>query len=190
MDLIAGGEEGGIAASIGILDGAAEYDASPHFSFWTGRRLREFCDYLVATYAGNVDRLIALYDSKRASGAPYASVSDMTLIRMWTDDAGVPLINTNQIIDNRYLDHNISTPGAANGSFRYMLGRKAIRIDRDGIYYTTTDGTPIRPATLHLQGRYKIIADGLERRSAVAVLTGSAYIAVGRTGRRLLGTLR
>jgi hypothetical protein len=187
MDLIGDGEGGGIAASIGMLGGAPEYDASPHFSFWTGRRLRQFCDYLIATYAGNVGALQALHARKLASGAPYASISDMTLIRMWSDEAGVPLLNTNTIVGGRYLDHNISTPGASNGSFREALGRKAIRVEADGIYYVDADGSPIRPATLHLQGRYKVIAPSLEQRSALGILGGSLYIATGRAARRLIG---
>ena len=173
-----------------MLDGEAEYDASPHFSFWSGRRLREFCDYLVTIYTEQGDRLQALYDRKMASAAPYASISDMTLIRMWTDDAGVPLTNTNRIDGNRYLDHNISSPDAANGGFRSALGRKALRVSRDGIDYIAADGTPIRPATLHLQGRYKVIAEALERRSVAGVLAGSLYIAAGRAGRQMLGAKR
>jgi hypothetical protein len=190
MDLIGSGASGGIAASIGMLNGAAEYDASPHFSFWTGKRLREFCDYLIATYAGNVAALEALHAKKLASGAPYASISDMTLIRMWTDDAGVPLLNTNAIAGDRYLDHNISTPDASNGSFRWALGRKALRVEAGGVSYIAADGRPIRPATLHLQGRYKVIARWLEQRSALGVLGGSLYIAAGRAGRRLIGAMR
>ncbi|PZN92994.1 MAG: hypothetical protein DCF31_14160 [Alphaproteobacteria bacterium] len=186
MDLTADGERGGVAASIGMLDGVAEYDASPHFSFWTGQRLRQFCDYLVTSYTERHDQLRVIHDRKLASGAPYASVSDMTLIRLWSDEAGVPLINTNRVEDDRYLDHNISTPDTANSMFRSSLGRKTIQVRSDGIYYVTAEGRPLRPATLHLQGRYKVIARALEKRSTAGVLAGSAYIAAGRFARRLL----
>lgn len=175
----------GMVGSVGVTAGTAETDISPHFSFWTGRLLGDFCDYLVHVYERQFDRLQAIHDA-RARNAARVAISDMTLLHLWTGDSGTPFLNANRVFGAVHIDHNVSMVDCANARFRSRWGRKALTHTQAGIGLTTSEGVPVRAAVLHLQGRYKLVATPLLAGSSLGVQRVSAYIAAGRFVRSLL----
>jgi hypothetical protein len=175
-----------LVASIGVTGDVPEEDINGGFSIWTGRRLREFCDYAVARYERGVDDLADARARGIAAGNPRASISDMTLLHRWVREAGVPFVDSNRVIGGQYVDHNLSMVSCQGSRFRAAFGRKALRFARDGVWLSTVEGLPVRPNTLHLVGRYKILAGNVERRDQGRLALKSLYLLGGRTGRRLL----
>lgn len=173
----------GVVGSIGVTDGIPETQVSPGFSLWTGRLLAQFCDYLVAVYERGADDLAALH----AAGG--GSISDMTLIYRWLADDGVAFTDSNRVIEDGYIDHNIFMQSCGNADFRMQFGRKRLGFGADGARLQTTDGRDIRPLVLHLVGRYKLLAEAIEQRDATALAARSLYIAGGKAGRSALASV-
>ncbi len=174
----------GLVGSIGLTDGMAETDISPHFSVWTGRLLREFCAFLIDIYRDGQDRLDAIH-AARAAVAARVAISDMTLLYLWVGDAGIPLLDSNQVSDGIHIDHNISLTQSADRRFRSAFGRKAIRRSRGRLVFLTDDGQEVDAAVVHLQGSYKLGAPALSQGDMLRFRAISAYIATGRLVRRL-----
>lgn len=181
----------GVVGSIGATGDVLEDQINGGFSLWTGALLRDFCDYMVAAYAAGEGRLEAILARRIAQGNLRASISDMTLLYNWVHDTDRPFFNSNRLIVGgdgvvHYVDHNFFMPECLGARFRMTLGRKALRFARDGFWLTAEDGAPVRPASLHLGGRYKIMATDIERGSQIGMALRSAYILGGRLGRKML----
>lgn len=176
---------GGVVGSVGVTGGLAETDISPHFSFWTGRALAAFCDYLIDVYERSFGRLQAIHEA-RGRTAKRVAISDMTLLRLWIEDSGTPFLDANRVFDGVHIDHNVSVTECANARFRSTWGRKALKRTRAGLGFETQDGAPVAAAVLHLQGRYKLVAEPLVADRQLRVQQVSAYIAAGRFARSLL----
>ncbi len=124
-----------------------------------------------------------------AAGNPRAAISDMVLLYLWVTETGVPFVNSNRVIEGQYIDHTLSMPGCLGTQFRMAFGRKALSFRGDGFWLTTTEGAPVRPVSLHLVGRNKLLAPAIEAGDRVGLAARSAYILGGRTGRAVLGRL-
>lgn len=184
----------GLVGSIGASKEVLEDGVNGGFSVWTGILLKEFCDYIVASYESGTEQLAALYATKVAAGNPRASISDMTLLFAWVQHARVPFFNTNQILRDQlgraiYIDHNFFMPEALGARFAMTLGRKSVHWRQGDLRLQLRDGAPVIAASLHLGGRYKIMAADLEQRSQMGLTAKSAYILGGRTGRKLLAKI-
>jgi hypothetical protein len=182
---------GGLLGSIGTSSGVLEDGISGGFSIWTGRQLCDFCDYMVTSYESGVDRLAALHAGKVSMGNARASISDMTLLYLWVQAANIPFFNTNRLLRDGqgrslYIDHNFLMPEALDARFSMTLGRKSVRWHNRELQLRTAEGETVRAASLHLCGRYKIMARDLERRNQCGLALKSIYILGGRTGRALL----
>ncbi|NQW93523.1 MAG: hypothetical protein HQ446_05750 [Polaromonas sp.] len=184
----------GLVGSIGATNDILEDGINGGFSVWTGRFLHDFCSYMVAYYENSSDRLATLHAEKISAGNARASISDMTLLYSWVKDSGIPFFNTNRLLRGKngatvHIDHNFFMPEALHARFEMTLGRKTVSW-RDGwLKLRTKDGEIIQAASLHLGGRYKIMADDLERKNQIGLMSKSAYILAGRTARRALGHL-
>lgn len=181
---------GRVTGSIGILNGVAETDISPHFSFWTGQQLTDFCDFIIEYYKSKFDRVQAVYRTRVQAGNTRASISDMTLFYLWVTDEGIPFFDTNRVLSGTHVDHNVSMIECQNAVFERQFGRKAIFRKGSKLALKTSEGQQVTPAILHLQGRYKIIASDLETRHTFAVAARSAYIMAGRTARGVIAALK
>lgn len=184
----------GLVGSIGATHDILEDGINGGFSIWTGRLLRDFCDYMVAGYETGIDKLAALHAAKVAAGKPRASISDMTLLYAWVREAGIPFLNTNRLLrvakgQACYIDHNFFMPEALGARFEMTLGRKAVHWSDSQLRLRTQAGEPVIAFSLHLGGRYKIMAEALERHNQVALAAKSAYILGGRAGRAWLTRL-
>jgi len=184
----------GLAASRGAAAGVSEQGINGGFSIWSGRLLHDFCAFLVATYAEGVDHLAAIYAAECAIN-PRASISDMKLLYLWQQRERIPFLDTNRLFaatdgSQHYIDHNFFMPEALDVAFVTTLGRKSIRFTPQGMRLQTRDGRPVIPASLHLGGRYKIMAADLEHRRRGTIAAKSAYILAGRTARRLIALSR
>jgi len=175
----------GLVGSVGITGGVLEKDISPHFSIWSTELLQDFCDFLIHAYEMQGERLQSLYSDRRKTN-PRASISDMTLLQLWVQQRSVPFLNSNQIFGDLHVDHNISLRECVGRQFRTFLGRKSLRLAKGKVGLIDIDGRPIRAALLHLQGRYKLVAEALYRRQRFKLIAGSAYIALGRRVRSSL----
>jgi hypothetical protein len=182
-------DSGALVASIGATDDVPEQQINAGYSIWTGRRLHDFCDYLIARYEAGTEGLEALRDRWIAEGNPRAAISDMVLLYLWVAEAGIPFVNSNRVIDGHYIDHTFFMPGCLGTQFRMALGRKALTFRPDGFWLTTTAGEPVRPVSLHLVGRCKIMAEAIEAGDSRGLALKSAYILGGRAGRAALGKL-
>ena len=180
----------GVVASIGATAGVLERDINSGFSIWTGRQLRDFCDYAIARYEAGVDDFAAYRAAQIAGGNARASISEMTVSYHWIEESGTPFLNTNRVIDGCYVDHNFLMSECLGTRFAMTLGRKAVRFTKTGIMLATDAGVPVRPASLHLGGRYKIMARDLEAGSQIGLAARSLFILAGRAGRRVLGAMR
>ena len=178
-----------VVGSIGATDDVLEEGISGGFSLWTGRQLKDFCDYIVASYESVAEAPVRLHEQNRGAGTPGPGVSDMTILYRWVRDTGVPFVNSNRIIDGRYIDHNFSMPGCLGAQFRTAVGLKALRFAADGFWLTTNEGEAVRPICLHLGGRCKIIARDIEARRRERIVMKSLYILGGRAVRRWLGRI-
>lgn len=176
-----------LVGSIGSTDDVLEDGINGGFSIWTGATLHAFCDYMVALYASDFDRLARIHAAKTAAGNPRASISDMTLLYQFVADTNTAFVNSNRVINGGYIDHNFFMPHCLGTRFRTTLGRKSLRFAADGFWLTTENGTPVRPHSLHLGGRYKIMATAIETADSLTLTRHSAYIVAGRTARTLLG---
>jgi hypothetical protein len=153
----------GLVGSIGVSGGRPEQDISPHFSYWTHTLLKQFVDYLLASYETAPGRLETIFRQRRDQGNPRAAISDMTLLHRFIADTGTAFMNSNCVIDKTYVDHNFSMAETSHERFRMAWGFKAFDADGDGdgIVFSTADGEPLRPAVIHLQARAKIAASDL-----------------------------
>lgn len=151
----------GLVGSIGRTGGALESDISPHFSFWTPALIRRFVEYLIHVYECQDTRLECIYRERLDSGNKRAAISDMTLLRMFTQDESITFIDSNQVVDGMLIDHNFCMAECANATFKMGLGFKAFRRERQGLSFITTTGESIRPVVIHLQGRAKIASQPL-----------------------------
>lgn len=181
----------GLVGSIGATGDVLEDGINGGFSVWTGRLLQQFCDYMVACYEFDANQLTSLHESKVAAGNSRAAISDMTLLYGWVQAAGVPFFNTNRLLRDRhsqaiYIDHNFFMPEALRVRFAMTLGRKSVNRLGSQLMLQTVDGEQVLAASLHLGGRYKIMAMDLERNSTWGLVTKSAYILGGRTARAML----
>lgn len=175
----------GLVGSVGVRNGEAEADISPHFSIWTGRLLRQFCEFLVETYRSQHDQLAMIY-SARAAHTDRVAISDMTLLNLWVSDAGIPFLNSNALFDGVHIDHNISVTECSSHRFRKSLGRKAIRLSGNRISFATESNEMVNAAVIHLQGRYKLGANALARKKMINFDIISTYIAAGRIARGII----
>lgn len=172
-----------VTGSIGKSNGLEETDISPHFSFWTGQQLIDFCDFIIEFYKNRFDCLQNVHRIRMDAGNARASISDMTLFYLWVKGERVPFFDTNCVLTGTYIDHNISMTECRNAKFAAQFGRKAINMRGGRLALRTVDGQHIIPAILHLQGRYKIVAGDLEAKRNLAVSVKSAYIMAGRLAR-------
>jgi hypothetical protein len=170
-----------VVASIGATNDVLEQQINAGFSLWTGRRLRDFCDFLIARYETGTDGLAALRDQMIAAGNPRACISDMALLYLWINEAGVPFVNSNRVIEGQYIDHVFFMPGCLGTQFRMTFGRKSLTFRDDGFWLKSLDGAPVRPVSLHLGGRYKILAGAIETGNSPGLALKSAYLVAGRT---------
>ena len=175
----------GLVGSVGVRNGEAEADISPHFSIWTGRLLRQFCEFLIETYRSHQDRL-AMIHSARAAYTDRVAISDMTLLNLWVSDAGIPFLNSNALFDGVHIDHNISVTECSSHRFRQFLGRKALRLSGNRISFVMESNEMIDAAVIHLQGRYKLGAGALAQRRMMNFRLISTYIAIGRIARGVI----
>ena len=179
-----------VVGSIGCNDDVMERSINCGFSIWTGRQLKAFCEYAVARYESGIEQLACMHARNIAAGQMRASVSDMTLLYQWVQETGEPFVNSNRVINSQYVDHNISVGSCVGTRFCMAFGRKALRFTRDGIWLATREGVPIRPISLHLGGRYKIMAGDVERHAQLRLALKSLYVHGGRTVRGLLMRMR
>jgi hypothetical protein len=181
----------GLTGSIGATGDVLEDGINRGLSVWTWRLVRQFCDYMVAVYETKTDKLASLHAAKLAMGNARASISDMTLLYGWVQEVGIPFLNTNRLLRDSarrafYIDHNFFMPEGLGLRFAMTLGRKSVHW-RDGqMHLRTRDGEPVIAGSIHLGGRYKIVAEDLERHDQLGLALRSAYILGGRTGRSLL----
>lgn len=182
----------GLVGSIGATGDILEDGINGGFSVWTGRMLRDFCDAMVAEYAGGADRLAAIHVAKVAAGHARASISDMTLLYMWVQENTVPFLNSNRLFwtddgSAQYIDHNFFMPEALGVKFAMAWGRKALHQDAQGrLMLHTREGMPVRVGSLHLGGRYKILSEAIYFRRSAELMAKSAFIWGGRTTRTAL----
>lgn len=184
-------EHEGLVGSIGATGDVLEEGINGGFSVWTGKLLKEFCEYMTDTYERDLGALSTLHAKKIAEGDPRASISDMTLLYRWVKQANIPFLNTNRLIrDSRgnqhYIDHNFFMPEGLGVRFAMALGRKAVRHRTGGIDLLTREGEVVIADSLHLGGRYKIMATDLETANRVGLVSKSAYIYAGRKARAIL----
>lgn len=181
----------GLVGSIGASGDVLEDGINGGFSVWTGRLLHDFCTYMTSTYVDNVDSLSALHAAKIRAGNPRASISDMSLLYRWVRETRVPFLNTNRLFresDDRahYIDHNFFMPEGLGVKFAMTMGRKSVNRTSRTIHLLTRNGEPVIADSLHLGGRYKIMARELETNNQLGLLAKSAYIVGGRSARSLL----
>lgn len=175
----------GVVGSIGITNGLPETDISPHFSIWTGRLLRQFCDFLIETYRTNQENLDNIHNARALISARVA-ISDMTLLYIWINEQSVPFLNSNYVSEDIHIDHNISLTHSDNEDFKSAFGRKAIRYHNGRLAFMLKTGRTIDAAVVHLQGRYKLGASALAKGDMLNFRKVSAYIAAGRFVRNML----
>ena len=181
----------GLVGSIGATGDVLEDGINGGFSVWTGRLLKGFCEFMTATYESDFCGLQALHAEKVARGNPRASISDMTLLYRWVKEANIAFLNTNRLIRDRegrahYIDHNFFMPEGLGVRFAMSFGRKAVRCHGDAIDLKTCDGDIVIADSLHLGGRYKIMAKDLESGNRIGLLAKSTYIYGGRKAREAL----
>ncbi len=98
----------GLVGSVGIANGLAETDIAPHFSIWTTELLSQFVEYLIYCYEERTQVLESIYSQRKIQKGQRVAVSDMTLLYDWITTQKIPFLNSNQVIDGLYFDHNIS----------------------------------------------------------------------------------
>jgi hypothetical protein len=182
-------EHEGVIGSIGSNGDVLQEDINGGFSLWTGRLLREFCDYTVTSYERNGDELASVRLARQAAvGNSHVAISDMTLLYRWVRDARVPFFNTNRLIRDdvgraHYIDHNFAMGEGLGVRFGMTFGRKKV-LWRDGkAELVTRDGETVVADLLHLVGRYKAMASDLEQKNHLRLMIKSAYLRGGRAGR-------
>lgn len=163
-----------LVGSIGRANNIVESDISPHFSFWTPALIMRFVDYLIYAYESQLNRLENSFLERQRAGNKRASISDMTLLKMFMEDESVAFIDSNRIEDGTLIDHNFCMAECANATFKMDLGFKSFRRKNNDIHVITTSGESIRPIVIHLQGRAKIAAQ--------PILQGQDYLARLRLG--------
>lgn len=173
-------ETEGLVGSRGVTDEVTETDISPHFSFWTIELLRDFCAFIVRTYAEGAERLAAIHAARTAAREPHVSISDMTLLALWVADHGITFTETNRLRGDRYLDHNIGMASCADARFVCRHGRKAIDMRGSGLTLRTVAGDTVRPLLLHFVGRNKALMLAVEARRGARLAVQSAALAGAR----------
>lgn len=181
----------GLVGSIGAHEGILEKGINGGFSIWTGRMLHDFCDYLVHTYETGFESLQQIYAARVSNGDNRASISDMTLLYNWVKEANIPFLNSNRLLSNEdrtsiYIDHNFFMPQGIDVKFKMAFGRKRLYRKKQEIWLQTDTDQPVRANSLHLGGRYKIMAADIAHNRTFKVITKSTYISAGRSIRYLL----
>jgi hypothetical protein len=176
----------GLVGSVGITNGVLETDISPHFSFWTTELLKQFVDYLIYAYEERAHILESIYTERRQQKGKRVAVSDMTLLYDWVNTQGIPFLNSNQVTDGLYLDHNITMRECLNATFQSRFGRKRIYYGANGLRLQDTHNREVRPLFLHLPGRYKAVSTLLHDGKRFCTNLTSIYIYLGRSIRSLL----
>lgn len=152
-------------------------EMSPHFSFWRREALSSFLDFLVQTYQSSEGRglLNSVADANERISSR-ASVSDMTLLAIWSGTAGFHVLNGTTIKSGNTIDHNIGISShALPEQFQMRWGPKRLVSSPEGFYFRTVTGDLIYPYAIHFQGRYKLIMQGvLNNRTVVPFLTSKA----------------
>ena len=171
----------GLVGSRGVTDGVAETDISPHFSFWTTGLLAAFCAFVVRLYERDAEQLAIIHAARVAARQPLVSISDMTLLGLWTAAEGIPVHDSNRLRGDGYLDHNIGMAACADARFKRRFGRKALDFAGGRVTLRTTAGTRVRPVLLHFVGRNKRLMPAVEARSAARVAVQSAALAGARS---------
>ena len=171
----------GLVGSIGITNGVLEADISPHFSFWTTELLKQFVDYLIYAYEERTHVLESIYTQRRQQKGKRVAVSDMTLLHDWITTQRIPFLNSNQVADKLYLDHNITMRECLNATFHCRFGRKRIYYDAKGLRLQDTQNGEICPLFFHLPGRYKAVSTLLHGDRRLCTALTSIYIYLGRS---------
>jgi hypothetical protein len=148
------GVDADVVGSVGFGPDGLENQVSPHFTVWTRALALDFCDFVVATYEGGIDTLIARIVAETGVSVERINVSDMVLLQGWVTARRLRLFNTNRVINGMYIDHNISQNLIPDGRFSAFLGTKMWRKTSNGIGLAL-GGTPVEPISLHFPGRYK-----------------------------------
>jgi len=172
--------------SVGVLNGVAEKDISPHFSFWNRSLLLDFTSFLICMYEERSDELRKLYKEKgKLSKRP--SISDMTLLYLWVKEHNIPFLNTNKVFNSVYIDHNISMSECLNEEFKSSFGRKKIVLNGGDWQLMNSNASVVRPILLHLQGKYKIASSALESGNKTELMYKSIFINAARIIRSRIG---
>lgn len=153
-----------LVGSIGVSKGVKERDISPHFSSWSKGHLKRFTEFLIAKYENKSYELEDIYKLRKQKNT-IAAISDMTLFYLYVKEDGCQFYDTNAVIDGRYIDHNISMADANNCSFRLDCGHKKLISVSSGILLETDMELPVRPLSLHFQGKAKIAAKHIKNKN-------------------------
>ena len=175
-----------LIASIGVKNNMPEQDASPHFSFWNKKLLCQFIDFLIHTYEFNLESLQSEFNHRKNCGNSRASISDMTLLHMFIKECGIKFINSNTIIEQKYIDHNISMQEAGSSKFNMLFGFKRLKRLDGKIILTKSNGEQITPLALHLQGRAKIVAKDILSGNDISIATKFAAISIAKYARKII----
>ena len=163
--------------SVGVNNGILEDQISPHFTVWNKSRIYDFCEYLDNYYSEkNTERLEL---DRRHHVAGQINVSDMTLLARWVLDRDLIIQNTNQIIDGKHLDHNISLSECEGNRFQMEFSQKKIR-HHNHIELSTESGESVRPVTLHFPGRYKKLIRSTQSRSRAQFIGVAAMLSLSK----------
>jgi hypothetical protein len=176
----------GLVGSVGVANGLAETDIAPHFSIWTMELLAQFVEYLIYCYEERTQVLESIYSQRISQKGQRVAISDMTILHDWIIAQKVPFLNSNQVVDGLYFDHNISLCECLNSEFRGIFGRKRIIFNDNGFSLLDVHDREVCPIFLHLQGRYKITSKPLYSRNKYIFYLLSLYIYSGRAVRSLL----
>jgi len=150
--------EGSFVGSEGFDERGSQLQISPHCTFWNRELLMDFLDFTVDVYKRNYEHDF-LGEFYRSQTEKYiqTSVSDMSLLYMWTQQRNVPCINSNSTKFELGIDHNLSTHICEDDEFKTFADRKKLKISNDKITCSLKSGKKMDMALLHFQGPYKPI---------------------------------
>jgi len=155
----------GLVGSIGQKNKLIEDDISPHFSFWSHALLKSFVEYLIFMYEQKKETLEQIYRNRQILNGNRASVSDMTLLKLFVDQNNIDFLNSNFVFKNSYVDHNFSMCESSNCKFKGNFGFKYFRFNNDYVEFLSEDYQTVRPIILHLQGKAKLVSDDIQKGS-------------------------
>lgn len=132
--------------------------ASPHCTYWSSTRLRQFLDFVIHVYKARTDWLMDVSKKQKEELAD-GNITDMILLTAWRKivddyDANFRYRNFDRIEDGHVFDHRLSSPdNLVTNEYRFskMLGIKLVRFIKKQPYLYTQDKTPIKACTLHCQ---------------------------------------